>query len=149
MHHPTAKGEPRLGIEPADLADHVRQILRIHPADALQRVAVVAGQKLQVRHQRLHGGIEPVALPELDGEAFGKVAGADPGRLEGLNMGEHRLHIRAAGAQLLGGLVEIAGEITRLVDEADEMEADESLRRIGLRHRELRLQVIGQGGLGS
>ena len=40
--------------------------------------------------QRRHGGIEPVALAQLNGEAFGEVARAHARRIEALEARQHR-----------------------------------------------------------
>ena len=59
-HRPAAVATPGLGVEPADLHDHVAKILLVNSADLPKRGEVAPGQKRQVVEQRLHGGVETV-----------------------------------------------------------------------------------------
>ena len=109
LHHGRAEGEARLGIEIADLGDHVGEILVVDAAQAAQGGEVALGQEIEMLHQRAHRRIEAVAVLELDGEAFGEIARADAGRIERLQDGEHGLDVGARRAEFVGDGVEIAG----------------------------------------
>ena len=98
--------------------------------------------------QRLHGGIETVALLELDGEAFGEIARAHAGRIEALQDRQHGLDLGERRAELVGDQREIAGEIAGLVDQIDEILPDHAPRRIDHRQRELLGEMVGERGLG-
>ena len=97
-----------------------------------------------MRDQRRHRRVEAVALAELDREALGEVAGADAGRLEGLDQGERCLDDRERRAEPLGDLGEVGAEIAGLVDLVDERLADQADRRIGGREAELVGEVVGE-----
>ena len=117
-------------------------------ADPAQRRKVAPGQQIEMRDQRLHGGIEAVALLELDGEAFGEIARAHARRVEPLQDGEHRFDLGQRRAELLADLRQIAGEVAGLVDQIDEILPDHAPGRIGDRQRELLGEMVGQRGLG-
>ena len=93
-------------------------------------------------------GSKPVAILELDGEAFGEIARAHAGRIEGLQHGKHGLDVGNGRTQLLGDGVEVAGEITGLVDHVDQIAADHAADRIGNCQRHLFGKMIGQRRLG-
>ena len=61
-----AEGEARLGIERADLGDHVGEIFIVDPAQAAQGGKIALGQKVEMLDQGPHRGIEAVAFLELD-----------------------------------------------------------------------------------
>ena len=94
--------------------------------------------------ERLHGGIEAVALAQLDRQAFGEVAGAYAGRIEGLQDGQRGLDLRQRRTELVGHLRELAGEIAGLVDQIDEILPDQPAGRIDDRQHELLGQMVGQ-----
>ena len=94
-------------------------------------------------------GIEAVLLPELDREAFAQVSRAHAGRIEGLQDGEHRLDFGLRRAEPLRDRIEIAGEVTGLVDQIDEMAADHAPHRIRDRERKLFAEVIRECRLGG
>ena len=71
--------------------------------------------------QRLHRGIEAVALLELDRQAFAQIARAHAGRIEGLQDREHRFDLGQRRAELLGDRCKIAGEIAGLIDQIDQV----------------------------
>ena len=98
--------------------------------------------------QHLHGGVEAVALLELDREAFGEVARRDAGGLEGLHDGEHRLDLGERRAELFGNGREVAGQIPGLVDQIDQVLADHAADRIGDREQKLVGEMAGERGLG-
>lgn len=93
--------DARARVEPVDFPDHVDEVFVVDAAAAAQRHEVALGEQIQARDQRLHGGIELVALPELDREAFGEVARADAGRTEGSAAARGRLPLFAAGVPSL------------------------------------------------
>ena len=102
-----------------------------------------------MRQQRLHRGIEAVLFPELDREAFAQIARAHAGRIEGLQDREHGLDFGLRRAEPLRDRIEIADEVTGLVDQIDEMPADHAPHRIRDRQRKLLAEVIREGRLGG
>ena len=102
LHQGRAEGEAGLRIEPADLRDHVGEIFLVDAADLPQGREIALGQEIEMADQRLHRRIEAVALLELDREAFGEIARAHAGRIEGLQDGEHGLDVGERRAELLG-----------------------------------------------
>ncbi len=101
-----------------------------------------------MRDQRLHGGIEAVAFPQLDGEAFGEAARADAGRIEFLQFAEHGFDLGDGCAQLLGDGGEVAAQVAGLVHHVDQIAADHARDRRGDGERQLLGQMIGQRHLG-
>ena len=94
--------------------------------------------------QRGHRGIEPVALAQLNGEAFGEIARAYARRIEALQPRQHRLDPRERRPELFAGLGEIAGEIAGFVDEIDEILRDHALGRIGESKHDLLGEMAGK-----
>ena len=64
-------------------------------------------------------------------------------------MREHGLDFLDAGAELFRDRIEIAADISGLVDEIDEILPDHALRRIGDGERELLAQPVGKRGFGG
>src|ERR1700730_16217700 len=67
-HRPECK--TRLRIEPADLSDHVGQVFIAHPANLAQGRNLALRYQIEMLDQRLHRGVETVALLELNGQTF-------------------------------------------------------------------------------
>ncbi len=132
-----SKAKAGLGIERADLGDHLGQVFGIHTADAHQPLQVAPSQQFEVIEQRLHRRIEPVAVAQLQRQAFGQAAREDAGRIESLQSGQHRFDSRQRCAQDLGDLVQIGRQIAGLVHRLDQMQADQPVDRIGQVHIEL------------
>ncbi len=132
-----------------DFRDHLGQILIADAADLLQGGEIAPGEKIEPPDQRLHGRIEAIALLELDRQAFGEVARANAGRVEGLQDGENGLDLGQRGAELFRRRGDIAGEITELVDQIDQILRDHAPHRIGNGQRHLLAQPIRQRGLGG
>ena len=120
------------------------KIFLVHPAQAAQGGTITLGEKFEMLDQRAHGRIVAVAFLQLDREAFGEIARAHAGRIEGLQNREHELDIAAPGTEFVGNAVEIAGEVTRLVHHIDQILADHAAGRIGNRQRHLLGKMIGQ-----
>ena len=83
-----AEGAAGLGIEPADLGEHVREIVVVDAADLAQGGEIASGDQRQIGDHRLHRRIEAVQFAQLQRQAFGQVARADARRLEGLHQGD-------------------------------------------------------------
>jgi len=58
-----------LGIEAADLADHVGDVLVVDAADLAQSRDVALGEQIEVLDQGLHRGVVAVELAQLDRQA--------------------------------------------------------------------------------
>src|SRR6185369_3277870 len=107
-------------------------------------IAVVLGQEIEMLQERLHRGIKPVALPELQSEAFGEIPGEDAARLELLELGQGLLDQRQRTAQTVGELAEIAGDIAGGIEHVDDLQADDPFGRIGDVEMELFFEVLAQ-----
>ena len=127
--------------------DHVGQIFVAHAAEPAQRRQIAPRKQIEMRNERLHRGIEAVALLELDGEAFRQIARAHARRIEPLQDGQHGLDRGQRGAQLLADHRQIADEVTSLIDEIDKILPDHAPDRIGHRQRELPGEMVDQRGL--
>ena len=147
LHQSGAEGEARLGVEFANFSDHVGQVFLAHAADAAQGREIALGKQIEMSNERLHRGIEAIALLELDGEAFREIARTHAGGIETLQDRQHGVDLGSRRAQLLSDQREIAVEIAGLVDEIDEILPDHAPRRIDHRKRELLGEMINQRGL--
>jgi hypothetical protein len=105
---------------------------------------VALGHEIEPPDQGRHGRIEAVALLELDGETLGEVAGADPGRLEALHLGQNRLNEGRRGAEAVRDGGRALAQIARLIDGIDDMTADQPLDWVGGGEIELGEQVLVQ-----
>src|SRR5690606_33006469 len=108
-----------LRIERADLGDHVEEVLLIDAANTLQRGNIAFGDEIEPREERLHGRVEAVTLPQLDGKAFAEIARADACGVERLDQRQHALNLAPGRAEPLGYLVEIDAQIAGLIDGID------------------------------
>jgi hypothetical protein len=128
LHQRGSEGEPGLRVELADLGDHVAQVFLAHAAELAQGGEIAPGQKVEMRDERLHRGIEAVALLELKREAFVEIARADPRRIETLQDRQHGFDLGLRGTQPLSDEREVAAEIAGLVDQIDEILPDHTAR---------------------
>ena len=149
LHHRRTEGEAGFGVEPAQFGDHVGQIFVADGADLLQRRKIAPRNQIEPRDQRLHRRIVAIAFLELDGQAFGEIARANAGWVEGLQDGKNRLDLADASAELVGGCRQIAGEVAGFIDHADEVMTDHAPNRIWNRQRDLLAQPLRQGRLGG
>jgi hypothetical protein len=94
--------------------------------------------------QGLHRRIEPVALAQLNAQAFSEVTCTDAGRLETLDQPQGRLGLLGRNPEPGRELHQILGEISGLVEIVDQVLADRAERRIGGGEIELRLQMLAQ-----
>ncbi len=141
--------QARLRIETANFADHVGDVLIIDAAEFSQRRDVALGQEIEMLDQGLHRGVVAIELTQLDRQALAQVSRADAGRIEFLQHRENRLDVLWRRPQPLCGLAEIRRQITRLVDEVDQVLADHALRRIGEGHRQLFGEMAAERNLGG
>jgi len=148
LHHRRAETQPRLGIEHADLRDHVREILVTDTAKTPQSSEIAFGDKIKMFDQNLHRRIVSVAVLELNGNALGQIARAYAGGIECLQYGEHELDVAATGAKLVCNGFDIAGQIAGLVDHIDKILADYAACRVGNRKRHLFGEMISERYLG-
>ena len=147
LHQSGPEGEAGLGVELTNFGDHVRQVFLAHAAESAQGRKIAFGQQVQMSYQRLHRGIEAVAFPELDGEAFGEIASTHARRIQTLQDRQHDFDLGHRRAELFADHRQIAAEITGLVDQVDEVLSDHAPRGIDHRERELPGEMIGQRGL--
>ncbi len=106
---------------------------------------IAACQQRQVLDETLHRRVEAVALLELDGQALGKRAGEDAGRVEMLQPAQGRLDAGDGTAEQPGDGGKVGGEISGLVDEVDEMGGDQPVGGLLDLDRELRQEMLAQG----
>ena len=131
-------------IERFDLGDHLGEILGIDPAYLHQRRGVAGGEQRQVVEQKLHRRIEPVAIAQLQRQAFCEIARENAGRFEFLYPRQHALDIRSGAAQLPGGRVAIDAQIAGLVEVLEQMRGDNPIDRIAKIGADLFAQVFAQ-----
>ena len=113
-----AEGTPGLGIEPPYLAQHVENVLFVDFANLAQCREIAFREQIQMADEHLHGWVEPVALAQLDGEAFGEIAGADAGGFESLDEVEDAFGLFQRRTETCGDFFERTGGIAVLVDES-------------------------------
>ena len=111
----------------AQLGDHVGQILVIDPADALELRQRAPREQFQIVDQPRHARVVAVCILRLERQTFGKVARADPGRLERLHRRQRGLDLDQRHAELVRDLEQVAAQIAVLVDQLDQVPADEQL----------------------
>ena len=143
------EGEPRLRIELADFRNHLGQIFVADAAYLFQGGKFAPRQEIEPRDQRLHGGIETIEFRKLNREAFGEIAREYAGRIERLQDAEHRLDLGDAGAEFFGRSIEVAREISGIVDQIDEVLSDHAPPGIEDGERKLLAQHVRQGGFGG
>ena len=117
------EGEAGPRIERFDLGDHLGQILGIDTADPHQRGDVARGQQRQIVEQALHRRVEPVAVAQLQRQAFGRSRAKTPGGSNSCSRASTRS--TRAGAQpsrsaapssaaaQIAGLVELVEQVKR------------------------------------
>src|SRR6185312_17567240 len=110
---------------------HVSEVFGADAADLYQRRGVSRREQRQIVQERLHRGIEPVAILELKRETFLQGARRDARWIELLHARQHRQEARDRAGETYRQLVEAAGEIARLVDHFDQLGADHSVGRVG------------------
>ena len=102
-------------------------------------------ERRQVLDQRLHRRIEPVALAQLQRQAFGEDCGRIRRSARGPASGRARLRRAGRGvAEPFGDLVERADKISGLVSAVDQRGADHPVGRIGEKDRGLALEMVAQ-----
>ena len=89
-----SKAVPGPRIERFDLGDHFGEILGVDLAEPHQRRGVAARPAAADFEQTLHRRIEPVAVAQLQRQAFREIAREDAGRVEFLQPREHALDLR-------------------------------------------------------
>ena len=65
-----AEFQAGLWIEPADLADHVGDILVIDAAELAQGGDIALGQQIEMLDERLHRRVVAIKFTQLDRQAF-------------------------------------------------------------------------------
>ncbi len=140
------EGEAGFGVERLELGHHLGEILGVDAAQLDQRRGVAARQQRQVVDQRAHRRVEAVAIGELQRQAFGEMAGEHARRIEALHQRQRRLDPRHGAIEPVCDIGELALEVAGLVDHVDEMRADDAVDGVGDVDRELRQQMVAQGG---
>ena len=99
------------------------------PHNANQRGNVAGREQRQVVEQGLHRRIEPVAVAQLQREAFRQVASEDAGRVELLQPSENGLDPVDLAAEELRHAVEPGAQVARLVEQIEKMQRDDPVAR--------------------
>lgn len=102
------------------------------------------GQQLETVEQRLHRGIEPIQLLQLQCQAFREIARGDADRIELLQFLQNGLDQLERAAEALRKRLEIALHVARFVDQIDDLQTDQPRGRIGDLDAELLLQMLAQ-----
>ena len=85
-----------LGVERAQLGQHVGNVLGIDPAARLQLVRATARDERQVLQHRPHRRVQPVPVGKLQRQALLQVARTDPARVAGLHQLQPRKDVGGA-----------------------------------------------------
>ncbi len=134
----------RFRIKRAQIGDHVAEVFLIDAADLAQLGKLTGREQVEIVEQGLHRRIKPVAINQLQTQALGQVAGEDAGRIEPLQLHQHRIdHIRAA-AELFAQLTEIRLDIAGAVEAVEQGKGDDPLGGIGDLERYLCCQMLTQ-----
>jgi hypothetical protein len=141
---PPGQAPARPRIEPAEFAQHVQEIVLADAAHPGQGGEIPLGEQVEPAEQRRHGGIEPVARPELDAKALRQVAGEKSGGLELLANEKHRLHRLERKPEAAGDLREGDAAIAGLVQFAGQQPGAEPLGGIGKAQRDLAVEKRDQ-----
>ncbi len=120
------------------------QFVLIDLANPAQLGVIAGSDQLQIFEQPGDDGIEAVAFGELQGQALGERPGADADRLEPVQHGQNAFNHADGSAQPFRDFITPAFEIARLVDEVDQMIADQAVGRFGNRDMQLAAQMIAQ-----
>ncbi len=133
-------------VERLELGHHLLEILAIDAAEPQQGGPVGARQKGQVVEQPPHRRVEPVALGELQCQAFGEIAGADADRLAALQQASGRRHPFEARPHPPRDLAVRLAQVALVVDPVGELGREVPELGIGAQHAELPPQRLAQGG---
>ena len=132
-------------IERFDLGDHLGEILGIDPADPHQRRDVARREQRQIVEETLHRRVEPVAVAQLQRQAFGEIAREDAGRIEFLQAREHALDPRRRRSRARSAaVVEIDAQIAGLVELIEQMRGDHPIGRVAKIGADLLDQMLAQ-----
>ena len=127
MRRLSAEATAGFGIIAAQLADHVGEILVIDVAQPPQPREIAARDQIEIVDQPRHARIVAVGFLGLQREAFGKIARADAGRIEGLDDAEHLLDPHQRHAEPRRDIEQRGGQIAALVDLVDQVRGDEQV----------------------
>ena len=136
------EGLGRLGVELADLGHHVGHVLGIDAAKLHQLRQLAPGQQVQVVQQGPHGRVQAVAFSQLQRQALRQAAGEDAGRVETLQDLQDRLDPFLRTAQGRGQLGQGPGDVARLVQQVDQVQADQPVHWVRQLDCELLQQVL-------
>ena len=114
-------GPGRQGLQ---LGDHLGHVLGVDPADLPQRRQIAFGQQVEVGQQAVHRRIKPVALDQLQLQAFRHRPGHDARRLETMANRQDRLDPFQRNTQTVGNFGQFAAQIAALIDGIDQGQGD-------------------------
>jgi hypothetical protein len=92
--------------------------------------------------ERLHGGVEPVLLAQLDGETFGEIAGANAARIKPLNETQNGFHPFAWRMKTISYLIQGTSKIAIFVDRIDQDLPDQPAGGVGCGECQLGFQMV-------
>ena len=149
LHRGGAEGGTGARRQSPQLRGHVAKILVIHAADPPKGGKIALGEQVEMVEQGLHGRVQPIAVRQLEHEAFADIPGEDAHGIEALKLLQHGLHQGLAAAQPTSHLDGLQAEVAALVHTVDEDHGHGPLGRGQTQHLQLLGQVIRQGDLPS
>ena len=114
-------GPGRQGLQ---LGDHLGHVLGVDTADLPQRRQIAFGQQVEVGQQAVHRRIKPVALDQLQLQAFRHRPGHDARGLETMANGQDRFDPFQRNTQTVGNFGQFAAQIAALIDGIDQGQGD-------------------------
>ena len=144
-----AEARARPGRQRLQLGDHLGHVLNVDAANPAQTRQVPLGQQIQIIEQTAHGRIEPVALDQLQFQAFRHRPRHDARRFKPVADRQYALDPFERHAQPVGDLGQFAAQIAALVDAIDQGQGDGVVGGREGRLRGLGLQMLPQGHLAA
>ena len=141
-----AEFEARLRVELLDLGDYFGKVFGGNLCDAHQLRCVALRKELEIADHCGHRRIESVFLFELKGEALAQAPRADARRIEALDHRQHALDDLRRNNEELGGCRDVPVHITGVVDQIDQIGADQAVARVDAGDLQLFSQMVVQIG---
>ena len=102
------------------------------------------GHEAQIVEHSLHRRIQPAAVAQLQGQAFGNRARHHTGRVKALADAEHGLDIRDVGAERFRDVLKRRAQVAGLVGLVDQARGDQPVSAREAGEIQLHVQVFGQ-----
>ena len=141
-----AENQTRLGIEAAQLGNHVGEIFLVDAAGLAQLAEFALGEKVEVIDQCRHRRVEPILFAQLQAQAFREIARADADGIEAMNQFKRNLAALEGQAKPLRHRLQRFEEIAGLVDLVDDLRGDHPGEIVGVGAAELIVEMLMQRG---